>query len=304
MPKNTPVVLSENSQEHTPLAPGEKLSPDSLPVSAESNNNIMVKDDGLFVPPYTGLTTVNHDYSLDGDGSTNNPLAVRISNLDSNIIQMRQQADDSGGLYVNGNTIMKSVAHDNSLNGDGTTDDKLGVRVSNRANNSLQFIDQEADAEGGLYVPPAKPVKRKATSGNFSFGYPDNPAATSACGKYGSGVYWKTIVTLSQPDDGDTNVMVHAQLQQIPCRSDKTPVPYQLSAEYRAISSSEKLSVMLWLICMEAPTHLLDTSTGTVTQLTRGDSGTASGGLNDLYPSGNVAIEPRYIVQYLFSSAS
>ncbi len=304
MSKNTPVVLSDNNQAHIPLAPGEKLPPDSIPVSAENNNNITVKDDGLFVPPYSGLTTINHDYSLGGSGSVEDPLTVRVSNLDGNIIQVRQQADDSGGLYVNGNSFMQSVAHDNSLNGNGTTNDKLGVRVSNRANNTLQFIDEEIGVEGGLYVPPAKTMKRKATSGNFSFNYPDNTAGASACGKYGSGVYWKTDVTLSQPDNGDANVLVHAQLQQIPCRSDKTPVPYQLFVDYNSVSSSQKPGIYLWLICMEAPTHLLDTSTGNISQLTRGDSGLSSGGLNDLYPSGNVAVEPRYIVQYLFSSAS
>ncbi|EFN7975609.1 hypothetical protein ED769_14875 [Escherichia coli] len=304
MSKNTPVVLSDNNQEHIPLAPGEKLSPDSIPVSTESNNNITVKDDGLFVPPYSGLTTINHDYSLGGSGSVEDPLTVRVSNLDGNAIQVRQQADDSGGLYVNGNAFMQSVAHDNSLNGDGTTNNKLGVRVSNRANNTLLFIDEEIGAEGGLYVPPAKTLKRKATSGNFSFNYPDNTAGASACGKYGSGVYWKTDVTLYQPDDGDTNVLVHAQLQQIPCRSDKTPVPYQLFVDYKSVGSSQKPGIYLWLICMEAPTHLLDTSTGNISQLTRGDTGLSSGGLNDLYPSGNAAVEPRYIVQYLFSSAS
>ncbi|WP_218078325.1 hypothetical protein [Escherichia coli] len=303
MPKNTPVVLSDNSQAHVPLASGEKLSPGSIPVSAESNNNITVKDDGLFVPPFSGLTTINHDYSLGGSGSAEDPLTVRVSNLDSNAIEVRQQEDSSGGLYVNSSAFMQSVAHDNSLNGDGSVDDELGIRISNKTDNVLQFIDQEVGAGGGLYVPPAKTMKRKTTSGNLSFNYPDNPAAASACGKYGNGVYWKTIVTLSQPDNGDTNVMVHAQLQQIPCRSDKTPVPYQVFADYRAISGSEKPSVMLWLICMEAPTHLLDTSTGTTTQLTIGASG-VPGGLNDLYPSGDVAIEPRYIVQYLFSSAS
>lgn len=303
MPKNTPVVLSDDSQAHVPLAPGEKLSPDSIPVSAESNNNITVKDDGLFVPTFTGITAVNHDYTLGGLGSTEDPLTVRVSNLDGNIIEVRQQADDSGGLYANGNAFMQSVVHDNSLNGDGTTNNKLGVRVSNRANNTLQFIDQEVSAEGGLYVPPAKSLKRKTTSGNFSFNYPDSTAGASACGKYGSGVYWKTDVTLSQPDDGDTNVLVHAQLQQIPCRSDKTPVPYHMFVDYKPTGGAQKPSIYLWLICMEAPTHLLDTSTGTVTQLTRGDGG-VPGGLSDLYPSGAVAIEPRYIVQYLFSSAS
>lgn len=303
MSKNTPVVLSDNNQAHIPLAPGEKLPPDSIPVSAENNNNITVKDDGLFVPPYSGLTTINHDYSLSGSGSVEDPLTVRVSNLDDNAIQVRQQADDSGGLYVNGNAFMRSVAHDNSLNGDGTTNNKLGVRVSNRANNTLQFIDEEIGDEGGLYVPPAKSLKRKATSGNFSFNYPDSTAGANACGKYGSGVYWKTDVTLSQPNDGDTNVLVHAQLQQIPCRSDKTPVPYQLFVDYKSVNSTQKPGIYLWLICTEAPTHLLDTSTGTVTQLTRGDGG-IPGGLNDLYPSGSVAIEPRYTVQYLFSSES
>lgn len=303
MPKNTPIILSEDNQAHMPLAPGETLPPGSIPVSTESNNNITVKDDGLFVPPYTGLTEVNHDYSLNGDGSSDNPLAVRVSNLDSNIIEMRQQADDSGGLYVDGRSFMQSVAHDNSLNGNGTTADKLSVRVSNRAGNTLLLIDQDADEEGGLYVPPANALKRRTTSGYFAFNYPDSTASANACGKYGSGVYWKAEVTLSQPDNGDANVLVHAQLLQIPCRSDKTPVPYQLFVDYKSVNSTQKPGIYLWLICTEAPTHLLDTSTGTVTQLTQGDGG-IPGGLNDLYPTGDVAVEPRYIVQYLFSSAS
>ncbi len=303
MSKNTPVILGDSNKAHVPLAPGETLSPDSLPVSAESNNNITVKDDGLFVPPYSGLTAINHDHSLSGTGSAENPLTVHISNLDGNAVQVRQQGDSSGGLYVNGDAFIQSVAHDNSLNGNGTTNDKLGVRVSNRDGNTLQFIDQEVGAGGGLYVPPERTMTRKAASGNFSFHYPDNPAATSACGKFGTGVYWKTIVTLSQPDNGDTNVMVHAQLQRVPCRSDGTPVPYSLRAEYRAISSSEKLSVVLWLMCAEAPTHLLDTSSRSVVRLTRGSAG-APGGLSDLYPTADTSVEPMYTIQYLFSSAS
>lgn len=303
MSKNTPVVLSDNNQEHIPLSPGETLAPDSIPLSAESNNNITLKDDGLYVPPHSGLTNVHHDYSLGGTGTVEDPLAVRVSNLDGNIIQVRQQADDSGGLYVNGNTFMRSVNHDNSLYGDGTTDNKLTVSISSKPDNTLQFIDQEVGAEGGLYVPPTKVLKRAAASGNFSLGYPDNPAANSACGKFGNGVYWKTTTTLSAADTGDTNVLVQAYMKQIPCRSDKTPVPYQLLADIRTTSSTEKPSVVLWLICMEAPTHILDTSTGNVSQLIRSNNGIPSG-LDDLYPAGNVSNEPWYILQYLYSSAS
>lgn len=303
MPKNVPIVLSETNMSHVPLAQGETLSPDSIPISSENNNNIMVKTDGLFVPPYTGLTAVSHDYSLGGDGTAGDPLTVRISNLPDNIVQVRQQADNSGGLYASNLSYLTRVHHGDGLTGDGTPDNELSVLISPQSDNALRLIDESTSSENGLYVPANATLKRSAVSGNFSFNYPDDTAAAAACGKYGNGVYWKTLVTLNGANTGDANVLAQAYLRRIPCHSDKTPVPYQIFVSYRTVSSSEKPSVIIWFICTEVPTHLLDTTTGTVTQLTRGVGG-ISGGLGDLYPTGDTAVEPEYIIQYLYSSES
>lgn len=306
MPKNVPIVLSETHMSHIPLAQGDTLSPDSIPVSRETHNNIMVKADGLFVPPYTGLTEVNHDYSLDGDGTTGDPLTVRISNLPDNIVQMRQQADDSGGLYVSNLSYLTRVHHGDGLTGDGTPDNELSVLISPQSDNALHLINEPTSSRNGLYVPADATLKRSAAGGNFSFNYPDNTAATAACGRYGSGVYWKTIVTLDNANTGDANVLAQAYLRRIPCHSDETPVPYQIFVSYRTVSSSEKPSVIIWFICTEVPTHLLDTTTREMAKLCRGYNGLSSGGLNDLYPVADTGspVEPEYIIQYLYSPKS
>ncbi|MXF06697.1 hypothetical protein [Escherichia coli] len=46
---------------------------------------------------------------------------------------------------------LQSVSHNNSLSGNGTADSPLAVKISNRDQNALSFVDDDT-AEGGLFV--------------------------------------------------------------------------------------------------------------------------------------------------------
>lgn len=154
---------------------------------------------------------------------------------------------------------------------------------------------------------PAKTWKRQDGSGNFSFGYPDTKTAANACGHIGSGIYWKLTVTLSFPTAGDKNISFRAWLKSLPCLEDGTIVPHRVRHEYvTAASSSTKPTVIIWLICDTAPTHLVNPETGEITQLMRSETQITTGlpeypiapsEINDGAP-----VEPEYYQEYFYSS--
>lgn len=302
MTKRTPVVLSDNNALHKPLEPGNKIPTDSIPVSANPGNNISIKSDGLFAPTFSGITTVNHDYTLDGDGSNNNPLSVRVSNLDENIISTRGPVADSGGLYIPESTFISSVMHNNSMNGTGESNDKLGIRISNKTGNSLQLIDNLITSGGGLYAAQKETIKYADMTGYIICEGPDNPSAEVACGKFGSGVYWKKKITLSKVKNGDNDILVYPQLLSFPCKSDDTPVPYQLIINYPLIQSGQTPYIYLYLICSGIPTHIINLRTLYKSEIRRGVAITTPTGLDDIYETANPGNGPQFVLQYMYSS--
>lgn len=302
MTKRTPVVLSDNNALHKPLEPGNKIPTDSIPVSANPRNNTSIKSDGLFAPTFSGITAVNHDYTLDGDGSNNNPLSVRVSNLRENIISMRQSADASGGLYIWEGNFISSVMHNNSMNGTGGPNDELGIRISNKTGNSLQLIDNPITGGGGLYAAQKETIKYADMTGPIICEGPDNPGAEVACGKFGNGVYWKKKITLNKVKNGDNAILVYPQLLSLPCKSDSTPVPYQLIINYPLIQSGQTPYIYLYLICSEIPTHHINRRTLYKSEIRRGVAITTPTGLDDIYDTANPGSGPYYMLQYMYSS--
>ncbi len=301
MTENTPVVLSDNNALHKPLEPGNKLPTDSIPVSANPRNNISIKSDGLFAPTFSGITAVNHDYTLDGDGSSNNPLSVRVSNLKENIIQVRQHADNSGGLYIWEGNFMSSVIHNNSMDGTGKSDDNLRVRVSNKTNNRLLSMQLPVTSGGGLYTKPQKVIKCADKELGFVCNGLDDPSAESACGKFGSGVYWKLKITLNDADTGDNNILVYPQLVTLPCKSDGALVPFQLKVDYPQVISTVTPYIYLYLICSEIPTHHIVPSTLYKSEIRRSATITTPTGLDDVYNTGNSASGVLATLRYIYT---
>lgn len=150
----------------------------------------------------------------------------------------------------------------------------------------------------------SKVLTRKTGGGNFSFGYPDTKTAKNACGKMGSGVYWKVTVTLDSAGNGNTNVIPQFWTTKIPCMEDGTLVPYKFVVDYVAAANNAIPSVAVWLICDGVPTHLMDITTGTATKLQRGNNGLTNG-LDDLYPlapEGEFAYEPTWSRTYFYDA--
>lgn len=297
-----PVVLSDNSNTHSPLGRGNKLPTNVIPVSTESDNTLTMKPDGLFIQQEHGLSAINHDYSLGGSGSQGDPLLIRVSNLNENVLQMRQQEDSNGGLYFPENAILQSVAHNNSLNGNGNSDDKLCVRISNKVGNSLQLVDAAPANGGGLYVMQKNAPQRADITNPIICDGPDDLSAEYACGKLGNGVYWKKKVVLTKAKYGDNNILVYPYLTTIPCKSDGSPVPYQLLVNYPLIQSGETPYVYLLLICSEVPTHTFSLTDRYKREIRRGIAITTPTGLDDVYGVSNPGSGPYYTLHYMYSA--
>lgn len=303
MTTKTPVVLSDDNSTHLPLGHGNILPENSIPVSAEHNNTVTIKPDGLFATKPAGMDVANHDYTLSGNGDSSNPLSVRISNLDGNTIIVRQFADNSGGLYLWENECISSVMHNNSMNGTGGSDDKLGVRISSNTDNNLQLIDNAVSGGGGLYTTQKKEdIKFAYTSSSILCEGADDLSASPACGKLGNGVYWKKKVTLSKAKYGDNDILVYPQLSSLPCKSDGTPVPYQLLINYPLIQPGETPYVYLFLICTEIPTHVISRSARSISKIYRGAAISAPTGLDDIYTSANPGHGPYYMLRYMYNA--
>lgn len=150
----------------------------------------------------------------------------------------------------------------------------------------------------------SKVLTRKTGGGNFSFNYPDTKTAKNACGKMGSGVYWKVTVSLDSAGNGNTNMIPQFWTTKIPCMEDGTLVPYKFVVDYVAAANNAVPSVAVWLICDGVPTHLMDITTGTATKLQRADNGLTNG-LDDLYPlapEGEFAYEPTWSSTYFYDA--
>lgn len=230
-----------------------------------------------------------------GDGNTLAPGSIPISAESGNGLSVK-----SDGLFSTaggGGGGLASVSHNNSLSGSGTTASPLEVKISNRDGNALALIpNSESTSERGLFVPPIQSLERGTSSGNFSFNNQDNKSAEDACGKMGTGVYWKVTLSLYNAGAGNVAVMPRIWTNDIPCMEDGTLVPYQIVTDYVAAYNNAVPSVAVWLICMGVPTHLMSITDGTIKKLQRSYNGLTNG-LDDLYPlapEGESAHEPQW----------
>lgn len=295
MPSHTPVVLSDDSRTHKPLDRGSTLPGAVFPVSAGSNNNLTVKSDGLFATEVQGLVSLTHDQSLTGDGGTADPLAVRLSTLDDNAIQLLKQGGSEQGLYVPGDTFLPSVTHDNSLNGNGITTD-LSVRISSKSENRL-YLEY-----GAPHVARTEAITCKTFTMPIICEGPDDPTADTACGKWGQGVYWKKKYGLSDAPSGDMNVFANVSLRDTPCKADGTHVPCTVFLGYPSyLNSGETPWVYVWLVCAEVPTHIIRTASGALAEIRRGVAVSTPTGLDDLYGVSNPGSGPYIEIRYMFS---
>lgn len=313
MANKSPVVMNDESNAHERIKDGDTLSPVSIPVSVKSGNTLTREDDGLFVAGGGGggggLEKVTAGDGLTGEGTETSPLSAKVSAATDNILSVLGGISETPGLYV------KSVR--NSLFSDTPVivkDDpyipnaaRLTLRLSTRSGNSLSVIEPDGTiptAETGLFVPPGATMKRGTGGGNFSFGYPDNKTAKTACGKLGAGVYWKVTVTLSDAGAGNVATMPRVWTNDIPCMEDGTLTPYQFVVDYVESRNNAIPSAAVWMICMGVPTHTINITTGVMTKLQRADSG-VTGGLDDLYPvapSGEYAQEPMWRREYFYTA--
>jgi hypothetical protein len=260
-------------------------------------NNVTYTD----YPGWTGqvrLTTIPADtgkYLLLG-GDLNHP--------EQDVVSMAWASDDGTKITTLFESENTGPTTDDSLQGDGVVA-SLGVRLSKASDNALKLIpDSESSSESGLYVPPAQSLKRGTGGGNFSFGYPDSKSARNACGKMGTGVYWKVTFSLDKAGAGNVAVVSRIWTNNIPCMEDGTLVPYQIVTDYVAANNNAVPSVAVWLICMGVPTHLMSITDGTLEKLQRADNGLTNG-LDDLYPlapEGEYAQEPQWRHEYFYTA--
>lgn len=149
-----------------------------------------------------------------------------------------------------------------------------------------------------------KTLARGTGGGNFSFGYPDNKSANTACGKMGTGVYWKVTISLDNAGAGNVAVIPKVWTNNIPCMEDGTLVPYQFVVDYVESRNNAIPSAAVWLICMGVPTHLMDVTNGTMKKLQRAENGLTNG-LDDLYPlapDGEYSQEPVWSREYFYDA--
>lgn len=177
------------------------------------------------------------------------------------------------------------------------------VQVSSKSDNAIQLLDSSSTTPG-LYAPPSTTLKRGTGGGNFSFGYPDSKGARNACGRMGTGVYWKTTTTLSNAGAGNTAVMPKLWISKIPCMEDGTLVPYQFIVDYVESVNGAVPTAAVWLICTGTPTHLMDITTGTLTKLQMASSAVTSGlsGVYPVAPNGEYAQEPEWRREYFYTA--
>ena len=199
----------------------------------------------------------------------------------------------SAMLFAEDDSIKKTSAYQGN-----PKNAAVSVRVSTRENNNLKLLKYaEVENEYGLYAERAA-FSRGTGGGSWSFGYPDDKSAANACGHLGSGVYWKTTITLSAAPAGDVGVHVRIWLRELPCDENGAIVPHSIITDYIEATSNNIPKVAIWLICQSAPSHLLNINTGEILQITRSPDAITSG-LPEYTTSGTHK-EPSYVREYFF----
>lgn len=244
------------------------------------------------------------DATLTGWGDVSSELAVQVSADSQNELTVLQpENSDNPGLYARPISAMLFASDDSIVktsNYEGNPKNAaVAVRVSTRANNNLRLIpNSESTTERGLF---ASKMTRGTGGGNWSFGYPDSPGAKNACGKMGSGVYWKTTIEMSNANAGDVNVKLDVWIKNLPCMEDGTLVSHRVIVDYASATTSAKPTAAIWLICDTAPTHMINIETKTITKLQRSPESPTTG-LPDYptAPDGEFAQEFSYSRQYFY----
>lgn len=258
----------------------------------------------LLVENMRGLV-LNTDSTLTGWGELSSQLAVQVSADPQNELTVLQpENSDTPGLFARPISAML-FASDDSINKTSNYQGNpknaaVAVRVSTRSGNNLRVIPlSESSTERGVF---AGKMTRGTGGGNWSFGYPDSPGAKNACGKIGSGVYWKSTIEMSNANVGDVNVKVDVWLKNLPCMEDGTLVSHRVLVDYASATTSARPTAAIWLICDTPPTHMINIESKTITKLQRSaDSPTT--GLPDYptAPEGEFAQEFTYSRQYFYT---
>lgn len=135
---------------------------------------------------------------------------------------------------------------------------------------------------------------RSTSTGNLTVGYPDDPSASSAHGKFGTTLYWKTTVSCVAAQKGNS-VIASANIYHtpgIPCDADGNALPFviitnQLASATSSPSSSP--SVEIYLFVYGAATQLCNLKTKAMKPLT--------------VTSGDGGSEPNYAFEYWYQRA-
>ncbi|WP_238759220.1 collagen-like protein [Klebsiella oxytoca] len=259
---------------------GDEGSSANIVISSESNNALVNNTDSAAGP--LGLKVLvskdiqNELFILEDD--TNPGLYARPI---------------SAMLFAENDSIKKTPSYQGN-----PKNAAISVRVSNKENNNLKLLSYaDAENEYGLYAEKAA-LSRGTGGGSWSFGYPDVKSAANACGHLGSGVYWKTTITLSAAPVGDVGVHVRIWLRELPCDENGAIVPHSIITDYIEAPSNTTPKVAIWLICQSAPSHLLNINTGEILQITRSPDAITSG-LPEYTTSGTHK-EPSYVREYFF----
>jgi hypothetical protein len=214
-----------------------------------------------------------------------------LNHPEQDVVIMSWVSDDGTELTTFFESENKGPIIDGSLQGDGVVG-SLGVRLSKTSDNGLSLRDD------GLF---ASRMTRGTGGGNWSFGYPDSPWAKNACGKMGSGVYWKTTADMPRANVGDVNVKLDVWIKNLPCMEDGTLVSHRIIIDYATATTSTKPTAAIWLICDTAPTHMINLETKTVIKLQRNPESQTTG-LPEYptAPDGEFAQEFTYSRQYFY----
>lgn len=162
----------------------------------------------------------------------------------------------------------------------------LPPRVIPVSTNSGNIITR---ADDGLFVPTPLLRKTATVRTALTYGHPDDITAKNACGRMGTGVYWNGYVAIIMPND-KAALGMQANLECIPCKSDGTPVPYNITLKYVKDEVYNTHGAIYTITFAGIPTHIQELDSRARYKLGRLSSDT--GGLDDVY---EVVQLPRYI---------
>lgn len=213
-------------------------------------------------------------------------------------------ATDTGHVKIgSGDTITStsipvSMLEDNGItaNADGLYAKKAPVITSSKHTVFISDTDGNVDLNG-------QSLLTRDARGEFQFNVTDNKFSSDACGPFGSGVYWRKRVELSQVGTINSANPLTVWTMHLPCTGDGRIISHRLirDPQVHGHPAPAKPTVDIWLICDEVPTHLYDLTNNTITQITRSTDSTNTG-LPDfpIAADGEDPVQPQYVVEYAF----